>query len=166
MLLVDADLARGRLHDLFGVDDHPGLADLLAGTCAPADVIRTDDATGIAFIPRGKASGATIDREAVAKLAALARNDGRVLLIDSAPILGSAETAVLAGAVERTLVVARWGRTTRNALEAALDRLPSMRQERLFVAINMVRPRRHALYGFKDAALFSRTLRRYQYARF
>ncbi len=33
-------------------------------------------------------------------------------------------------------------------------------------SINMVDPRRHALYGFKDAALFSRSLRRYQYARF
>lgn len=166
VLLVDGDLVRGRLHDLFDLEDRPGLGDMLAGKCKPEEIVRTDEATGLAFIPRGKAVGATIDREAVAKLAAFARASGRILIIDSAPVLGSAETAVLAGAVERTLVIARWGKTSRNALEAAIERLQTTRQDRLFVAINMVRPRRHALYGFKDAALFSRSLRRYQYARF
>jgi uncharacterized protein involved in exopolysaccharide biosynthesis len=166
VLLVDGDLSRGRLHTLFGTDDHPGLTDLLAGQAEPADLVRTDEATGIAFIPRGNPLPATADRESLGKLLAYARETGRLLVIDSAPVLGSAETAVMAGAVERTLVVARWGRTSRHALEAALERLQAVRQDRLFVAINMVDPRRHALYGYKDAALFSRSLRRYQYARF
>lgn len=166
VLLVDGDIARGRMHDLFGVADQPGLTDLVAGRCTPAELVRTDEATGIAFIPRGAPLAAPVDREALAKLLAYAKETGRTLILDSAPVLGSPDTTTMAGAVERTLVVARWGRTSRNALEAAIERLDAPRRERLAVVINLVEPRRHALYGFKDAALFSRSLRRYQYARF
>ncbi len=166
VLLVDGDLARGRVHGLFGVEDQPGLSDILAGERLPADVVRTDEATGIAFIPRGNARAATADRASLGRLLDFARDSGRMLIIDSAPVLGSAETAAIAGCVERTLVVARWGSTSRHAFEAAVERLQAVRQDRLLVAINMVQPRRHALYGFKDATLFSRSLRRYQYARF
>lgn len=166
VLLVDGDLLRGRLHELFGGEDRPGVNDLIAGRCALADIVRTDEATGIAFIPRGTAGGAAFDRETVGALLALGQQEGRTVVIDSAPVLGSPDAAMVAGVVERTLVVSRWGRTTRNALEAALDRLRGSRTDRIAVTINMVEPRRHALYGFKDAALFSRALRRYQYARF
>lgn len=166
VLLVDGDLHHGRLHDLVGCDDRPGLSDLVAGRHTLAEIVRTDEATGLAFIPRGEADGAPIDRETLAKVLALGKETGRTVVLDSAPVLGSPDAQAIAGLVERTLVVARWGRTSRNALEAAIERLRSPRKERLAVAINMVEPRRHALYGFKDAALFSRSLRRYQYARF
>ena len=166
VLLVDGDIVHGRLHDLLGLGDQPGLTDLVAGRLAPAELVRTDEATGFAFIPRGAPLAAPVDREVLATLLAYAKETGRTLILDSAPVLGSSDTTAMAGAVERTIVVTRWGRTVRNALEAAIERLDAPRQERLAVVINMVEPRRHALYGFKDAALFSRSLRRYQYARF
>lgn len=166
VLLVDGDIQRGRLHDLFRCPDSPGLTDLVAGKRTAADLVRIDEATGIAFIPRGPALGAPVDREALARLIAFAEESGRTLILDSAPVLGSPDTATMAAVLERTLVVARWGRTGRAALEAAIERLDPPHVGRLAVTINMVEPRRHVLYGFKDAALFSRALRRYQYARF
>lgn len=166
VLLVDGDVHHGRLHDLFGCDDRPGLTDLVAGRHALAEIVRTDEATGMTFLPRGEPNGVPLDRETVARLLACGKEAGCTVVLDSAPVLGSTDAAALAGSVERTLVVSRWGRTSRNALEAAIERLRAPRKERVAVAINMVEPRRHALYGFKDAALFSRSLRRYKYARF
>jgi hypothetical protein len=68
---------------------------------------------------------------------------------------------MLAALTERTLLTVRWGGTRRRAVELASHRLQSGTNANLMVVINMVKPRKHALYGFKDAELFTTKLRRY-----
>lgn len=161
-LLVDGDLRGGRLHQMFGVPDGAGLAEILEGRCDPADVVHHDPETGIDFITRGTlSSGPYPDVHRAARIVQFARENDQLVVFDTAPVLATAEASVLASITDRTLLVVRWGRTKRHAVEHSVERLRSATRDDITVVVNMVDPKRHALYGFKDSALFSRELRKY-----
>lgn len=166
VILVDADLAHGRLHLMLGVPQSPGLADYLRGDASLEDVIRHDPASGISFIAAGTPQpGRMRDDDRILKLIEFARTSDRMLIIDSAPVFASARTLNLAAVVDRSLLVMRWGHTSRHAAEQAARQLSGSFGRTLLGAINMVNPRRHALYGFKDSDGFSRSLMRYSQPR-
>ena len=64
--------------------------------------------------------------------------------------------------VERTLLVIRWGRTRRDAVESAVLQLRTGAGADMLGVINMVDPRRHGLYGYKESESYSSALRRYE----
>jgi uncharacterized protein involved in exopolysaccharide biosynthesis/Mrp family chromosome partitioning ATPase len=162
VLLVDGDLRLGKVHGFFGGNAEPGLADFLCGVRGLDDVTCHDEDTGVDYIPRGSLRLVPFhEQQNVARLIEHARKADQIVIFDSAPILATTETSVLAGLSERTVLVVRWGRTPRRTVELAVQKLLSATHEEIAVAINMVNPRRHALYGFKDAGLFQPELRKY-----
>ncbi len=167
VLLVDGDAAHGRLHRLFGAPEAPGFTDYLRGTAELDDVIRHDPESGIDYVARGsRQAGRMRDDDRIARLVEKAKASGRMLILDSAPVLASAQTVKLASQVEQRLLAMRWGRTTRNAVDQAVMQLHGGDfGDPVLGVITMVNPRRHALYGFKDAESFSRPLRRYTESR-
>ena len=164
VLLVDGDLRRGRVHLLFEGAPGPGLREVISGARALEDVIRRDAETGIEYIPSGASGSARAhERDLLDRIVELARKTGRILIFDSAPVLACTDAAVVSGLAERTLLVVRWGKTTQHAVVSAGQRLQS--DCSVLVAINLVNARRHSLYGFQDAELYSKALRRYQHER-
>ena len=85
-----------------------------------------------------------------------------MLIFDSSPVFASVETTRLAMAIERTILVIRWGRTRRDAVESAMMQLRTGNSAEMLGVINMVDPRRHGLYGFKESESYSSALRRYE----
>lgn len=176
VLLVDCDLRLGRIHTLFDTDEgqheaergkaahvpnqSPGLGEVLAGRHSAAEVVRIDPATGIAYIPRGHRE-AQCDWTRMADVAGLAARTGRLLILDAAPILASGETVRLCRFAARTLLVTRWGRTSRRALELTLDRLRVEAPGEILVTINNVDPVLHSQYRFEDSDLFAPALSPY-----
>ncbi|NJD06239.1 MAG: capsular biosynthesis protein, partial [Methylococcaceae bacterium] len=53
VLVIDADLRNGRLHQVYGADRGPGLSELMAGEANLGDVIVSLPNVGVDFIPRG-----------------------------------------------------------------------------------------------------------------
>lgn len=162
VLLIDGDLGVGSLHRLVGAAPEPGLADYLSGAVDLAALDRLPDANGFGFIGRGSAGAQWhLDRNRLRQLIEAANQRGQIVLIDSAPVLATAFTPVLASLVERRLLVVRWGSTNRNALATAVQRLVSGTADEVHVVINRVNLRRQALYGFSDAGEVARTMRRF-----
>lgn len=163
VLLVDADRRRGRLHDFLGIPRGPGLEDVLCGRTIVGQVVRLDPMSGLNVIASGAdESGALADPRRFAEILNHGRATDCIVIIDSAPVLAVAETTELAAMAECTLMVTRWGRTTVRVAQLAIERLAHYSGRPVAVAINMVIPRRHALYCFSDSDLFSRSLRSYQ----
>ena len=161
VLLVDANLERGRLHSVFAGAPGPGLSEYLTRERDLEAVVRQHAASGLHYIPRGlRASMPLSDRHMIGDLLRSAERQGRMVIFDTAPVLGSPDTAQLAAMADRAVLVVRWGRTHRHAVEAAAQRLGGSGGKPVVTVINMVEPRRHALYGFTDAELFNRKLRR------
>ncbi|WP_092753044.1 GumC family protein [Rhizobium aethiopicum] len=160
VLLVDGDLRRGNLDSFFNSELKQGFNEFLCGQAGIRDIIHHHP-SGIDFIPAGNASLHRFARLTdAADIIARAASMGQIVIFDSAPVLASADTMYLTALAERTLVVVRWGKTSRRAVEFCLHQLKSTRAE-IAVAINNVVPNKHAKYNFSDSELFVKSLRKY-----
>jgi capsular exopolysaccharide synthesis family protein len=123
VLLIDADLWRGRLHRLFATRRTPGLADCLMQDKPLADAIRTTDIKTLWFMPGGKTSGPPSDlltRGRMPRLLEQLREHFDLVLIDTPPVLTAAETAVLSTSADGVVLVVRAGHTDREAVQHAV----------------------------------------------
>ena len=162
ILLVDGALRVGQLHGLMQARSEPGLGEYLAGKAELDGLIQREVAPGIDFLARGAPESQWhLDRARLKSLIETANRQGQIVIVDSAPALAQAFTPVLGSVVDRQLLVVRWGRTRRETLATAVLRLSHGNGEEVFVVLNAVDLRRHALYGFSDAGEAVRTLRRF-----
>ena len=161
VLLVDGDPRHGTVHRSLSAQSEPGLSNFLCGRAEIGAVVQASKALGIDFIPRGSQSLPLHDVGRAKELLAYARQQGMTVIVDGPPALAATETLALAGLVERNLVVARWGKTSRREVELAVRRLQEWNLDEILLVLNMVDVRRYALYGFKDAGLFAKELRKY-----
>lgn len=161
VLLVDSDLRHGNLDSLFNSGLKHGLSEFLSGQAGIRDVIHHHP-SGIDFIPAGNPS---LHRRArltdVADIIEMARASGQIVIFDTAPVLASTDTMHLTTLAERTLVVVKWAKTSRRAVEISTQHLRNSRNAEIVVTINKVKPKKHALYNFSDSELFSRSLMKY-----
>ncbi len=161
VLLVDGDLRRGKLDTLFKSGLQRGLNDFLTGQVEIRDIIHRHP-SGIDFIPAGNLSHQRHTRLGdLGEIVEMARANGQIVIFDSAPVLASTDTLHLTALAERTLVIVRWGRTSHRAIEFCLQQLKVSRSSEIAIAINDVKPRKHAMYTFADSELFSRSLMKY-----
>ena len=161
VLLVDGDLQRGNLDSIFKSGLKHGLNEFLRGQAGIQEVIHHHP-SGIDFIPAGALSlprraGLT----AVADIIEMARARGQIVIFDSAPVLASTDTRHLAALAEQTLVIVKWGKTNRRAVELGLQHLKNSRNSEIPIAINRINPKKHAQYNFTDSELFSKSLMKY-----
>lgn len=123
VLLIDADLWRGRLHRLFATRRSPGLADCLLQDKPLAEAIRTTDIKTLWFMPGGKTAGPPSDlltRGRMPRLLEQLREHFDLVLIDTPPVLTAAETAVLSTSADGVVLVVRAGHTDREAVQHAV----------------------------------------------
>jgi len=126
VLLVDGDLWRGRLHRRFRGRRAPGFAECLLSDEPIPEAIRGTDIATLSFMPSGKGVGTPSDivtSARVPRLLAQLREQYEVVLIDSPPVLATAEAAVLASSVDGVVLVVRAGQTDREAVEQAMRQI-------------------------------------------
>ncbi|HEX2206241.1 MAG TPA: polysaccharide biosynthesis tyrosine autokinase [Longimicrobium sp.] len=128
VLLIDADLRRGRIDAAMGAPGARGLADLVAGSVGIEEVMQEVDTDGgsLTYLTAGSASDhpTNLLRSVRARLLVqwAARKFDRVV-IDSPPIHAVADAAVLAQYADGVVVVARSGVTPYGALANAAEQL-------------------------------------------
>ncbi|HEY2036430.1 MAG TPA: hypothetical protein VGG96_05410 [Steroidobacteraceae bacterium] len=125
VLLVDADLPKGHLSRTFGLHGAPGLLDALAEDSIEIDsLIVGTDIQGLEILPAGKPVEGAAELIASARMGQiamrLARFQRRLVLLDSAPLLAASEARALQQLPAKTLLVARAGKTPRQALLDAI----------------------------------------------
>jgi uncharacterized protein involved in exopolysaccharide biosynthesis len=162
VLLVDADLRRGRVHRLFDAAAGPGLAEALSDACSLDAVVRKSAVAGLDYIARGALETAVQSDDLCQRIVDFAAPIYDVVVIDGLPVLASARALSLARDVDRVVLVTRWGRTRLSSVELAAERLRVVLRKEALAAVNGVNPDRHSLYGFRDSDLFARALRKYQ----
>jgi polysaccharide biosynthesis transport protein len=138
VLLVDCDIHRPRLHRVFRASRAPGLMDLLrpgaAGSTLPAAVshrlaaIRRTGIDRLSFLPGGADPQHTpelLEPAALRDLLKQLRTEFDVILLDTPPVLVSADAATLAASADGVIMVVRAGQTDRGAAELARQRVAS-----------------------------------------
>jgi len=123
VLLLDADLRRPTAHRLFGVNDTPGLVDVLMGVAELDDALVPIPDHHLSVLPAGvppghpaELLGSTAMRRTLDTLSA--RYDR--ILIDMPPIAPLADVQVVAPMADGILMIIRAGMTPKPAIEQAL----------------------------------------------
>ena len=115
--LVDADLRRPRVHEVFGVPQTPGFTDLLLGMDAK-DVVNHVDIGGgsrLSVYTSGTIPSNPSEMLSGRRVRQLLNEMGGhydYVIVDSAPVLPVSDSVALAGSVDGLLVVAHAGRVT------------------------------------------------------
>lgn len=125
VLLIDADVAKRHVTEIFGLNAKPGLLDVLADERLDvASVILPTSVRGLSILPAGRHVANSTEllsssrmRKVVSGLCA--RNPRRMLLLDSAPLMITNEGRALLKVAGQVVVVVRAGHTPRQAVHAA-----------------------------------------------
>ena len=127
VLLVDGDVAKPNVSQVFGAADEPGLLDVLADPQRSVEsVILSTDTPRLSVLPAGCRSELATEllasarmRQAIEKLERL--DPQMLIVVDSPPILLTSEARVLASLFEQIVLVVRAGSTQQQAVLDAIE---------------------------------------------
>jgi capsular exopolysaccharide synthesis family protein len=155
VLLLDADLRKGRLHHLLALQREPGLAELLIQSCDPATVMQKDSLPNLTFIACGEIhSGNPGDLFLAAgldQLLARWRAEFDYVVIDSSPLFAADDVSCLAPKVDGTLFVVRSRQSSARAAREALEMLARRQATVLGVIFNGADTAGRSYYYYKYA---------------
>ncbi|AGX88258.1 polysaccharide biosynthesis tyrosine autokinase [Candidatus Symbiobacter mobilis] len=166
VLLVDADLRKGHVHESFGFDRSPGWSELIAGSQSLEDVLHVGAAPGLDFLSTGiiPPNPAELLMSAAAQ-GWLERFSKRydAVVVDTPPVLAVADAQVLASQAGTVFLLARASITTLAELQESTKRLANVGTTVRGVIFNDIdlRKRRYGYgygYGYKYG--------RYRYAQY
>jgi tyrosine-protein kinase Etk/Wzc len=129
VLLLDCDLRRPRIHQVFSHAQIPGLTNVLVGNMSSAEVIHETSIEGLSILTAGATPpnpaellGGTRMRELLEKLA----QNYEMVIIDTPPVLLASDAAILSRHVAGTLLVVRAGKTQTAAVRDAMQQLATV----------------------------------------
>jgi protein-tyrosine kinase len=130
VLLIDADLRSPSIHNFFGLNSTPGLADYLASS-VPVNIsnfIQDTCLPGLRILPAGRPTHLSAELLATEKMKTLLKDiprnfPGYQVVIDTSPVLSTSDPLVLAHLVRDILMVIRAGSTSRDCLTEAITSL-------------------------------------------
>ena len=132
VLLIDADVIRPSVGNMFVAPPTEGLTDLLSGKVSHvSDVLyRCADIPNLAVIFAGNPSANTPELISSGRMANLcrelsARYPDRVIVIDTPPVLASTEPAILASYMHHLIMVVAADQTDRHQLRKSLETVAS-----------------------------------------
>jgi len=130
VLLIDGDMRRPRLHNIFEVDNEQGLATLLdrSEPMQAEDLAAAIHRTAVAnlsVMPRGKLRGTVINllySPRFAEILRAARSEFDVVIIDTPPMLHLPDARAIAHLTDGVVFVVRSGKTLRDTVITARER--------------------------------------------
>jgi len=158
VLLIDADLRRGRLHKLFGASQDRGLADLLGGRAGFDEVVQKTKYPDLDVI----STGAYPDQPAellmsgkVDELIQLARRQYDYVIFDTAPILATDDTTCFAVKVDALLFTIRSAHTQLRQIRPAMARLKDRNIDISGLILNCVDVRQPGYYYYRYSEYYT-----------
>nr|WP_298154056.1 polysaccharide biosynthesis tyrosine autokinase [uncultured Pseudoxanthomonas sp.] len=127
VLLIDADMRRGTLHDAVGVRWENGLSDVIAGRIALDDAVRrVAGAENLSFLSRGAIPSNPSELLMHGNFSDLLKRvsgEYDIVLIDTPPVLAVTDAAVIGHHAGTCLMVVRFGLNQQREIALAKQRL-------------------------------------------
>ncbi|MGJ9421476.1 polysaccharide biosynthesis tyrosine autokinase [Aeromicrobium sp. CF3.5] len=152
VLMIEGDLRRPKATEYLGLENSVGVTTVLVGRVSVEEAVQSVTPTFDLL-----ASGATppnpaelLQSESMKTLLADARNAYDVVLIDAPPLLPVTDAAILSADSDGAIMVVNHGSTTREQIEASVDRLQSVDARLVGTIVNMApQPKRgSSTYGY------------------
>jgi capsular exopolysaccharide synthesis family protein len=139
VLLVDADLRRPRLHQVFNVAKSPGLSNVISGGNRPSEALVESPVKGLFILPAGadvSAPADLLDSERLDQLLQGFRQVFDVVLLDCPPVMAVSDASIVANAATSVVFVIAAGTTSPEGAQAALERLHSVKARVVGAVLN------------------------------
>jgi capsular exopolysaccharide synthesis family protein len=150
VLIIDADMRKPKVHQIFDQGNGMGLSTFLSGNVKLGSVVKKTNIPNLSHISAGPVPpnpsellGSKLFKE---MLKSLAENFDQII-IDSPPVLGFTDSIVLSSSVDGVILVVLGGKTQKEALQQAKETLLQVNAKILGVVINRVNIQR---YEYKD----------------
>jgi succinoglycan biosynthesis transport protein ExoP len=124
VLLIDGDLRRGGLHNLFNLDRrHPGMVEILSQGLKWEDFIQPTGITNLWFLSRGNDSKGVdlLSRNQFKNLIEKMRLSFDRIIVDTPPLLGIADSLLISKAVDGLIFVIRADQTAQRDVATASE---------------------------------------------
>jgi polysaccharide biosynthesis transport protein len=157
VLVIDADLRRPRMHELFELTNERGLTDLLKEPILSDEAIATSiqptAVPGVSVLTSGTPTHTApnlLHSPSLSELLAKLKKQYDMVLIDTPPMLQITDARLVGRLADAVVLVARAERTTRDAILAAYQRLSEDRIRVLGTILNDWDPKRSTAgyYGY------------------
>ena len=126
VVVIDGDMRKGHVHEVFNQDSTNGLSDVLSGKLSFEQAVRTSDLDGLSWVSRGSAppnpSELLMQARFTEFLDYLSQNFDLVI-VDTPPILAVTDAAIIGKQCGTTLMVVRFGMNTPKEIQIAETRL-------------------------------------------
>jgi capsular exopolysaccharide synthesis family protein len=148
VLLVDADLRKPRLHKIFRIKNLVGLTNYLTSDVDIKELIKATEVPNLYFVNSGPVPPNPAELLGSDKMAHFIDSLERTFdyaLFDTPPLLAVTDAVVMGPKIGIILIV--WGgKTSREALKRAREKLDLTKIKSLGVIINKLSPREHDYY--------------------
>lgn len=142
VLLIDANFRRPALHRVFGVQEGPGLADVLAKTTDLAQAVQAASTPNLDILAAGSKDQRVFERlasEAIGEVFAKVRAMYDIVIIDVAPAIVAGDALALAQRADATVLVVRALADKRGMVARIKNELSETKSEMLGIVVNGVR---------------------------
>lgn len=149
VLLVDADLHKPRLHEVFGVSNRVGLVSVLAQNLAASNAIVKTTVPGVFLLPAGPISpnpSGLLASQVMRDLLKLAAMTFEYVVVDAPPVFPVSDALVLGTETDGVIICAKGGATPREHVVRLRDTLTQSNVPILGVVLNRLAERTHP-YG-------------------
>jgi capsular exopolysaccharide synthesis family protein len=141
VLIVDSDMRKPRVHEIFGEENGVGLSNFLSGNAKLGAAIKKTPIRNLFYLPSGpippnptELLGSNLFKTTMHFLGEKFNH----IVFDSPPVLGFADSIILSASVDGILLVVSGGKTPRETLQRAKDALCQVNAKILGVVINQV----------------------------
>lgn len=125
VLLIDADLRKGYLHNIFKVGVDKGLSELLSGRLALSEVVHSTEVDNLHFMPRGQIPpnpSELLMHSNFNQLLAQVSKQYDLVIIDTPPVLAVTDPVIISAQAGTTLMVSRFAKNPLKEVEVAMRR--------------------------------------------
>ncbi len=126
VLVVDADMRRGRVAKYLGVDQKLGLTEILMDKIDPSEALFHIDMENLAFIAAGSVAenpAELLGSDRMRQFLADMKTQFDLILIDTPPIVSVTDSGIVGTIADGILMVIQAGRTQRGILQRACELL-------------------------------------------
>jgi capsular exopolysaccharide synthesis family protein len=153
ILLVDADMRRGLLHEVLKTPREPGLSEVLFGKASLSEAVSAvepGEGSKLDFLPSGiwpPNPAELVASPRMREMLETARGEYEMVILDAPQLNLVTDAAVLGTQCDGVILVARAGVTEEAPLEYAVEQLASVRAPLLGTVLNGVEEARQDYYG-------------------
>jgi len=154
VIVVDGDWRRPRMHQLMRCRLGPGLGELLGNTeTVLNDCLCRDGLSSADVIPAGNwesGSSHLLTSQRMAELLDLLAKSYDVVLVDTPPVLVTADALVLSRMTDKVVYVVRWGRTRQDAALAGLKQFVDVSADIAGIAVSCVEVNEYRRHSYRE----------------